>query len=668
MTAPSAFKAGVDPVPPSSTNPFTAAWDELRRPLKSPIRIKEVVRLTVSKDEFVLKPPAETHSSRGPTAKEVATVSPLVRISSMNDYVELIFRQTDRELRDRDLDGERDEPIRLRPLVDPKPDELGDDDARAISYSTEQGLTDALGVLLNGRAGKVLSLAVGRNTCFARTNDTIAATDLSDCLRTTEPPRITIEIKLETVLSDQDFEEIVAIVGKGELDFHWPSLDEKAQASKGDSKPQVSKEPWGAFLGEQKLDELDGHTWRPTFDSVLFQLYAQISAAKAVSAHLDQVQLDRTCGLLTNGRKWLVLSEKDGVAYVSPFVLDSEEHAVAAVLTALVLGAMTPSAKHGAGASDHAHEGDDEPAAKRQKGERRILRALADEVVPGPKVTFVEPATPPPRTPSPPPLPVETVRHAQVLSFRFQDLWKREKSSQDLWFRATSSHLSRRVRHRHEADPLPVPTVNEPPELTFRMWSRFRFTTLVFVYRSTDLQYALKRVNCVILDDLDGYAAAEELFCEAGVLEHLEQVAPSLAGVFFPHFLGLWTPVGDRALCGLMTAWFGEPIERHSLEYLQSLDPMGTLDQLHSLGVAHGDIHRSNLRLVSSSPSTEPSSPPSTSSATDRSPPSRRHKLAFLDFGRSVLEEDLTSEQWESAKAGDRRALRRTLTPNGLVL
>lgn len=114
-------------------------------------------------------------------------------------------------------------------------------------------------------------------------------------------------------------------------------------------------------------------------------MYAQLVAAKEVSSHLDQVQLDRTCGLLTNGRKWLVMSEKNGVAYVFPLVLDSEEHAVAAVLSALVLGAMTPSAKHGAGASDHAHEGDDEPAAKRQKSEKRVLRDLADEVVPGSK-------------------------------------------------------------------------------------------------------------------------------------------------------------------------------------------------------------------------------------------------------------------------------------------
>ncbi|GJN94033.1 hypothetical protein Rhopal_007096-T1 [Rhodotorula paludigena] len=667
MAVPHALKARVDPVPPSSTDPLVAAWNELRRRLCAPIA-RKISQTTHTGDNIVYKEQSEPHSSPPLTPYEIKNLPPLTGLSVMNDYPVRVFEKATLELTLRDLAGEHTAPIVLRPLPDPQPTEVNVDTI-LLSYSSERELVGKIQYLLDLRAGYLLSVIVGKYTCFWQPVDTFSAADLSGGLGTAEPPCTLIEIKLSSVLGDNDFESIAAAIEAGHVDWYMPELvyDAPKDASATEVKPKekLSQAKWGAFRDGVKLNQAE---WPEKADSILYQMYAQLVAAKEVSGHLDQVQLDRTCGLLTNGRKWLVMSEKDGVAYVSPFVLDSEEHAVAAVLTALVLGAMTPSAKHGAGASDHAYEGDDEPAAKRQKGERRILRALADEVVPGPKVTFVEPATPPPRTPSPPPLPVETVRHAQVLTFRFQDLWKREKFSQDFWHRATSPQLSRRVHYRHEADPLSAPTVKEPPELTFRLWSRFRPDTLVFVYRSMDLRYILKHVECILLGDLDGFAAAEELFCEAVVLEHLERVAPSLAGVLFPHFLGLWTPVGDRALCGLMTAWFGEPIEHHSLEYLQSLDPMGALDQLHSLGVAHGDIHRSNLRLVSTSPSTEPSSPPLTSSATDRSPPSRRHKFAFLDFGRSRLEKDLTSEQWESAKAGDRRALRRTLTPNGLVL
>lgn len=114
-------------------------------------------------------------------------------------------------------------------------------------------------------------------------------------------------------------------------------------------------------------------------------------------------------------------------------------------------------------------------------------------------------------------------------------------------------------------------TVEDPPKLTFRLWSKFR-PSVVFIYRSTDKQYALKHVECVKMSsrvgELDGYAATGEILCEAKALEHLEASAPALSGVLFPPYLGLWTSAGDRTLFGLMTTWFGEPVEPCSLEYL----------------------------------------------------------------------------------------------------
>ncbi|GAA6005540.1 uncharacterized protein JCM10292_006689 [Rhodotorula paludigena] len=251
--------------------------------------------------------------------------------------------------------------------------------------------------------------------------------------------------------------------------------------------------------------------WSHKYDTILFQLYAQIIAAKDVSGGLDALQLDRTCGLLTNGRKWIIMGEKDGVAYIAPYVLDGNEHAVAAVV-ALFLGAMTPSRQ-----SEHAESGGDKPPAKKRKGAKRVIRSLLDDMVP----------------------------------------------------RAAAP--SSRLLSGRGADPLSAFTVEDPPKLTFRLWSKFR-PSVVFIYRSTDKQYALNHVECVKMSsrvgELDGYAATDEILCEAKALEHLEASAPALSGVLLPPYLGLWTSAGDRTLFGLITTWFGEPVEPCSLEYL----------------------------------------------------------------------------------------------------
>ncbi|GJN88541.1 hypothetical protein Rhopal_001507-T1 [Rhodotorula paludigena] len=95
--------------------------------------------------------------------------------------------------------------------------------------------------------------------------------------------------------------------------------------------------------------------------------------------------------------------------------------------------------------------------------------------------------------------------------------------------------------------------------------------------------------------------------------------------------------------------------------------------ELHDCGVAHGDIHRSNLRIVgdlaSPSPQTIALTSSSVSSPSQNGSPTPQEaaNLAFIDFGRSVLQDDISPYEWREARARDWAALEKTFAFGGVA-
>ncbi|GAA5996249.1 uncharacterized protein JCM10292_007488 [Rhodotorula paludigena] len=104
------------------------------------------------------------------------------------------------------------------------------------------------------------------------------------------------------------------------------------------------------------------------------------------------------------------------------------------------------------------------------------------------------------------------------------------------------------------------------------------------------------------------------------------------------------------------------------------LDRHKALQQLHDCGVAHGDIYRSNLRIVgdlaSPSPQTIALTSSSVSSPSQNGSPTPQEaaNLAFIDFGRSVLQDDISPYEWREARARDWAALEKTFAFDGVGL
>ncbi|GAA6005452.1 uncharacterized protein JCM10292_007353 [Rhodotorula paludigena] len=313
------------------SRPYTSAWQFLQQALSYPI----------------------VQSTRSPSVNEVQRCVPLESLAPMNDYLDRLMRATGQEYDARDREGPRAAPIRLPAPLIPQETVLDDLATLELLYSTEENLVIALSKALNSRVAIMLTNTLDKRVVLQALGDRMSIAVLGASGVDHALPRITIVVKPKWILSAEDFANIAAVIGKGQVAFVWPTVETAiCEALDGSEKKEVklSMKPWGAYRGETKLGDSDN--WRDVYDLIIFQIHCQLVLAKAAASDtespdiLDPLQVDRMCALLTNGEQWLVYSEQDGAGCVAPYVLDGAKHAIAALLTALFLGVMTaPSAK-----------------------------------------------------------------------------------------------------------------------------------------------------------------------------------------------------------------------------------------------------------------------------------------------------------------------------------
>ncbi|GJN88069.1 hypothetical protein Rhopal_001025-T1 [Rhodotorula paludigena] len=596
---------------------MASAWNDLKQAPGVPVLVQGD-KIARSAEGPVHKNARSPTKSRRPTESDVKLEqSKRLRAIGVipSKYFDLVMAAVLQDCQERDAQAEQS--TSLPPL------DLGSSRIRPlIRYKNETGLTTAVKVLLEPRLTCFLTAFVGEEVVLQFPSDDYGIPDLILSAEEDSTIRSILELKLLTVLSEQDLVLLVSEASKG-FEFGWPEFQSHSSAE-GQQKAPV-KSPWGAhrrgvfFRGEAHMG------WSETLDEVLLQVYVELLNAKTSAVSLEAVQLDRMVAFLSNGTHYVVIAEKDCALFFSSFVLDAEHHAVNALLAGLYLatlsigdnskivlegGEVQEETAESEQAGPAGHEG--ERAHKRRKVDSRtgagILQLLSDSDVPNQAV----------------------VLQAPILHFSFDLLFL---ASHGAWVRTDAFQSADRLANR------------EAPEITFRGISVSRSSK--HILRSARGMYIFNR------DHLD------ELQAEAEAYRHLDAVAPIRAGSLFPRFLGRFSHQAEPAAEGLLTSALGEPIEVFDLSFLNSLDPLAALGELHDLGVAHGDLHRSNLRVVRNPPSTG-----TAHSAPLPTNPSLPHAhFAFIDFGRSKLEEVLEATEWQQAKLDDVKALRHTLLP-----
>ncbi|GJN89788.1 hypothetical protein Rhopal_002777-T1 [Rhodotorula paludigena] len=244
----------------------------------------------------------------------------------MNDYLDRLMRATGQEYDARDREGPRAAPIRLPAPLIAQETVLDDLATLELLYSTEESLVIALSKALSSRVAIMLTNTLNKRVVLQALGDRVGVAVLAASGVDHALPRITIVVKPKWVLSAEDFANIVAVIGKGQVAFVWPTQS-CAKRSMGREKKEVklSMKPWGAYRGETKLGDSD--EWREEYNLIIFQIHCQLILAKAAASKtespdiLDPLQVDRMCALLTNGEQWLVYSEQDGAGCVAPYVL-----------------------------------------------------------------------------------------------------------------------------------------------------------------------------------------------------------------------------------------------------------------------------------------------------------------------------------------------------------
>lgn len=92
--------------------------------------------------------------------------------------------------------------------------------------------------------------------------------------------------------------------------------------------------------------------------------------------------------VLTNGSEWLILGEQDGVALIPPFVLESEQHGISAILAALFVATVDSSElvnqKGGSKPAEAGGSGSGPPTKRPKLETQPVLRALDNDAVPRP--------------------------------------------------------------------------------------------------------------------------------------------------------------------------------------------------------------------------------------------------------------------------------------------
>ncbi|GAA6005542.1 uncharacterized protein JCM10292_006690 [Rhodotorula paludigena] len=216
VAPPPAFVCRDESPPLQGNRHYVRAFKELSRRLGVPID-RYPAKIGGSGSGLNLEPASEP-------LFELRNVKPLTRVLPMNGYPEMVFNATELEFHKRDDEQERDKPLELRPLPEPRDEDIDDDDSRLLSYMSEQGLVDSIMYLLNLRAGKVMSAAIGEQAFFVRPTDVLSATDIAAALVSLQPPRMPIKVELCTVLTDDDFMTIIAEMksSDGEIEFQWP--------------------------------------------------------------------------------------------------------------------------------------------------------------------------------------------------------------------------------------------------------------------------------------------------------------------------------------------------------------------------------------------------------------------------------------------------------------
>ncbi|GAA6003320.1 uncharacterized protein JCM10292_003852 [Rhodotorula paludigena] len=573
-----------------------------------------------------------------------------------------------------DLCNERDllaeTPFAFPPPVVVPDDPLHSDDGNAFIYRSEAELTGVLKLIYGSRIATFCRRLLGKPVLFAQpTGDDAAVPDLEICPVDVPVPRITLKVKLDTVLDKDGFAVFVSTIEDADrLTWVWP---ESESVSMPNAKVKVTGE-WGFYKAGSRLREDASSKWSAKHDDILLQVYVQLIESKIAAVEvLAPHQINRMLAVLTNGSEWLILGEQDGVALIPPFVLESKQHGISAILAALLIATVDSSELvNQEGGSEPAEAGGpgSGPPTKRPKLETKpVLRALENDAVPRPHKR-------PPARPDAVAVPLEApapisrvafkdVRQASVVRFAVREDLEYEPRI----FMRTSFSDDLRTR---QAD------VHSLPEVRFDRLFRLRNAQPV-VYRSLDKRFILKVVyqytivGKPLFDDYfvdDSHEPLQELLAEAAAFEYLESAvaanhsstssaSTSATTTLFPRFVGYFRSTSARETAhAICTANCGLPIEQFDLPFLNSLEPQRALERLHGLGVAHGDIHRSSLRVVGAAP-------PPASAAASNSPRLKpaQPSIAFIDFGRAVLRDQVSPGNWVGAKKEDRLALEQTL-------
>lgn len=227
MPAPAELRA----VPPSSVigQGYRAAFDSLRTASTLPV-YHESAPVQSRTQVAEVGPPSQPVSSRPPTVGEIEALSDntLQRLVQMyDDYLKAVFLSCDSEAGLRDL-VDQDAPFSL-PEPPSTTDPTQDDQSFLLLYRNKKGLTSVLKQIFGLRLVSFCRRMIGTQVLFDFPLD--EASDLELCLANARLPRLLLEIKVATVLSEADLELIVSVLSKhGELRFIWPGIGESCRA------------------------------------------------------------------------------------------------------------------------------------------------------------------------------------------------------------------------------------------------------------------------------------------------------------------------------------------------------------------------------------------------------------------------------------------------------
>lgn len=274
------------------SRPYTSAWQFLQQALSYPIKC-DIRSLTLGDDGMSSSAPVpRSQSTRSPSIEEVQRCVPLESLAPMNDYLDRLMRATGQEYDARDREGPRAAPIRLPAPLIPQETVLDDLATLELLYSTEESLVIALSKTLNSRVAIMLTNTLNKRVVLQALGDRVGVAVLAASGVDHALPRITIVVKPKWVLSAEDFANIVAVIGKGQVAFVWPTVESASPAARrgsradtalritaimrealdGSEKKEVklSMKPWGAYRGETKLGDSD--EWREEYNLIIFQV------------------------------------------------------------------------------------------------------------------------------------------------------------------------------------------------------------------------------------------------------------------------------------------------------------------------------------------------------------------------------------------------------------